>query len=184
MTTKAIRARRALHKERRELAAFYQGQLSMLETVRAQGLSVLSLMIAVSAVLLSASRLPPAQAQFVVFVAALSAVGMVVLFIRSAERRALEIEQNYLQAHSELFGRVPAIELVSWLLSRRRRFAKRRAPWPVGRPPTTAEPQEQEGPGRGVTSSGRGRMSRAHAGLEKPAHAPARPEPAANDSTH
>lgn len=127
MTTKAIRAVRALHKERRELAAFYQGQLSMLETVRAQGLGVLSLMIAVSAVLLSASRLPPTQAQFIVFIAALSAVGMVVLFMRSAERRAREIEQSYLKAHSELFGRAPAIGLVSWLLDRRRTLARRGA---------------------------------------------------------
>ncbi|MBU1378470.1 MAG: hypothetical protein KKE02_21350 [Alphaproteobacteria bacterium] len=110
----------------RELAAFYQSQLTTLETVRTQGLTLFSVMMAASGVLLLASRLSAIAAQFVVFIAALSTVGMVMLFVKSAERRALEIEGRYLRAHSELFGDMPAIEMASWLLDRRRTLAKRK----------------------------------------------------------
>ncbi len=121
MTVKERRAKRALHKAQRELAAYHQNRLSVLETVRAQGLTAFAIIISVVAVLLPASRLSADEAQFVVFAASVGAFGIVALIISSAQNRAREIRGDYLRDHVELFGDIPAPELVSWLLERPRK---------------------------------------------------------------
>lgn len=121
MTEKERRTKRALHREQRELAGFYQNRLSALEAVRVQGLMVVSLIISAAAVLIPASHLSSDGGQFIVFIATLGGFSVVGLMIAAAQRRARQIRDDYLREHRELFGDQSALELTSWLLDRPRK---------------------------------------------------------------
>jgi len=116
MTTRDLRSKRALHKDQRELAAFHQGRLSTLDSVRTLGLGMLSLMISAAAVLVAVERLSTDQAFLIVAAAVFGAVVMIGLTVERARVVAWRISDDYQTDHRELFGDAPRYELVSWLL--------------------------------------------------------------------
>jgi L-asparagine transporter-like permease len=123
---RGLEAKRALHKAQRDHAAFHQSRLAALEGVGIRGMTVLSLMISVAALLSVAMPLSTNGKYGIVLASVVGAFAVILPMVSAARSRARRVNDDYLRESRELFPNAEPLELVCWLLDQPRRAARSR----------------------------------------------------------
>ncbi|SEN85472.1 hypothetical protein SAMN05192583_3717 [Sphingomonas gellani] len=109
-------ALRDRYRQRRELANFYQGQVTALNTAPIQAWVVLPVLVSATAVLISTHAFSEKAGFTILLIAVLLGVAVPVLAKMGHEKEAALIRDRYLAEHALLFPACPPIELVGFLL--------------------------------------------------------------------
>jgi hypothetical protein len=114
----SITALRDDYRQRRDLANFYQGQITALNTAPVQAWSTMALFVSIAALGIStAGALTFPQKAWIVLVALVAGVGLAGWSKYKHGQEAEVIRARYLVEHAQLFPDVPPIELVGFLLT-------------------------------------------------------------------
>lgn len=103
-------------KQQRELAIFYAGRIRDLGTPLIMAWQTLPLLFSVVALLVSGKVFGQAELPSVLFMAAVTGVGLVFVIRHAHERRALQVKAEYEREHELIFGEPPRIDLIGFAL--------------------------------------------------------------------
>ena len=114
-----LEAKRIIRKAQLEFVVLHQGRLTALDGVGARGLSILTLMISVAALLCATMPLSGDGKYLIVLMSLVGAFAIILPMVTAARAKAGQVRTEYLRDSRELFGDPPPFELVSWLLDSR-----------------------------------------------------------------
>jgi len=105
------------YRQRRDLANFYQGQITALNAAPVQAWSTVALFVSIAALSISTGgTLTFTEKAWIVLGALVAGVGLAVWSKYKHGREAEVIRTRYLAEHALLFPGIPPIELVGFLL--------------------------------------------------------------------
>lgn len=107
---------RELHKQRRELTAFYQGQVTALHAAPIQAWSTITLLVSVTALMFGTGIYSPTQKMAVILSAVAGGIGMATWVTAWGRKDARSIQNSYLRDHELLFPGHQPIALTGFLL--------------------------------------------------------------------
>jgi len=114
----AIGILRDRYRQRRELANFYQAQITALNPAPLQSWSIVPLLVSVAALLISTRSFPAGWSLNILLIAVVLGMAVPVLAKMGHEKEAAAINERYLEEHALLFPDDPPIELVGYLLTK------------------------------------------------------------------
>lgn len=114
----AISVLRDRYRQRRELANFYQAQITALNPAPLQSWSIVPLLVSVAALLISTRSFPAGWSLNILLIAVVLGMAVPVLAKMGHEKEAAAINERYFAEHALLFPDDPPIELIGYLLAK------------------------------------------------------------------